>query len=221
MKPDSAVQDLSAPAATANLRRVVHDLRNVIAPLRNAAQLLRLRGKTDDKLVPIADMIDRQVDQMVRTLNDLAGNGAATEARPDEAPVQARIAAGGGLRKVLIVDDNVALLNSLSSVLRESGHAVKTAEDGRQALDVAADWRPEVVLLDAAMPQMNGFEVARRLRAVFPRETMKLVLMSGSTLDEATRRGAERAGFDSCVDKINSLTTLDSLLRAWGNSVIQ
>lgn len=207
----SAVPEASAEPDKPNLRRVVHDLRNVVAPLRNAAQLLRIRSKTDDKLAPIADIIDRQVDQMVRMLNDLAGAPAAPGTN-GEAPPKPQSQAADGARRVLIVDDNVALLNSLSSVLREAGHGVRTAEDGRQALEVAAQWRPEVVLLDAAMPRMNGFEVARELRAVYPREAMKLVLMSGSTLDEATRRGAERAGFDCCVDKITSFSTLETLL---------
>lgn len=208
----SATHDVSTGPDKPNLRRVVHDLRNVIAPLRNAAQLLRIRSRTDDKLAPIADIIDRQVDQMVRMLNELAGAATAEPSANSEAHVKPPHAAANRPRRVLIVDDNVALLNSLSSVLREAGHGVRTAEDGRQALEVAAQWQPEVVLLDAAMPHMNGFEVARELRAAYPREAMKLVLMSGSTLDDATRRGAERAGFDCCVDKIHSFTTLESIL---------
>jgi CheY-like chemotaxis protein len=195
------------------VRKLVHDLRNVVAPLSNAVQLLRFRGKTDAQLSPIADIIERQVNEMVRMLNALAG--AAAPSAPPAGGHASVIAAAASRRRILIVDDNVALLTSLSSVLREAGHLVRTAEDGTQALVAAESWQPEIVLLDAAMPGMNGFEVAKQLRAAYSREAMTLVLMSGSTLDEATRRGAERAGFDHCVDKIQSSTWLDSMLRSW------
>lgn len=212
--PDHSSREREASGAQ-NVRRVVHDLRNVVAPLRNAAQLLRMRSKTDTALAPIADILDRQVNEMVRMLNELAAANAPAEGEPHDS-AQPALSRAAQPRRVLVVDDNVALLTSLSSVLREAGHGVETAEDGRQALALAANWHPEFVLLDAAMPQMNGFEVARQLRAKYARGEMKLVLMSGSTLDEATRRGAERAGFDYCIDKIHSFATLESLLRSGG-----
>jgi CheY-like chemotaxis protein len=199
-----------------NVRKVVHDLRNVIAPLRNATQLIRMRSRNDSALAPIAEILERQINEMVRMLNELSAANGATPAGAAHANAQPENAPANAQRRVLIVDDNVALLTSLSSVLREAGHGVKTAEDGRQALTLAASWHPDFVLLDAAMPQMNGFEVARQLRATYARDSMKLVLMSGSTLDEATRRGAERAGFDYCIDKIHSFATLESVLRGCG-----
>ena len=200
------------------MRKVVHDLRNVVAPLRNATQLIRMRSKNDSALAPIAEILERQINEMVRMLNELsAANGAVAVSAVQQTPQAENVPANASTqRRVLIVDDNVALLTSLSSVLREAGHGVKTAEDGRQALTLAASWHPDFVLLDAAMPQMNGFEVARQLRATYARDSMKLVLMSGSTLDEATRRGAERAGFDFCIDKIHSFATLESVLRSCG-----
>ena len=214
-----------------DLRTAVHDLRNVVAPLRNAVQLLRLRGKADPALAPVTDLIDRQVNEMIRVLNTLAGGGGG-RAAPEFVPVIAAATAvapapradGRGealadalpplaVRRILIVDDNVALLTSLSSVLREAGHGVQTAEDGSEALALAASWKPDFVLLDADIPRMNGFEVAKRLRSTYPQDAMTLVLMSGSSLDETTRRGAERAGFDHCIDKVHSFSTLDHLLR--------
>ena len=196
---------------------MAHDLRNAVAPIRNAVQLLRLRGKTDPNLAPITDIIDRQVNEIVRLLNLLAD--AERPARGDlhtaavgnehaPPPPGATIA-----RHILIVDDNAALLTSLSGVLREAGHEVKTAADGPQALALAHSWKPEFVLLDVHMPHMNGFEVAKQLRALFPRRDMKLVLMSGSALDETTLRGAERAGFDHCIDKVHEFASLENLLR--------
>jgi len=187
-------------------------MRNVIAPLRNVVQLLRMRGKTDGDLAPIADIIERQVTEMVRLLNALSGIDRSTE--PAAAPRSEENARGNSAcRRILIVDDNAALLTSLSSVLREAGHHVKTAEDGEQAIPLAVSWNPEFVLLDAHLPGINGFEVAKQLREMYAPQAMTLVLMSGSTLDEATVRGAERAGFDHCIDKLHNFTTLDGLLR--------
>lgn len=201
-------------------RTLVHDLRNAVAPVRNAVQLLRLRGKGDAELGKVIDIIDRQVNEIVRLLN-VAGDAAAQSASTPPAanigaPAQSPAATGAPVttpRNILIVDDNAAFLNSLRSVLVESGHIVKTAVDGMDALAVAQSWKPEFVLLDVHMPRMNGYEVARQLRAMFSRQAMKLVLISGATLEETTLRAAERAGFDHCIDKIDGVAELESLLR--------
>ena len=100
--------------------------------------------------------------------------------------------------------------------LRDNGHDVQAAADGAQALEMAAAWMPEVVLLDINMPLVNGYEVARRLRAQFPPESMKLVMMSGIVLDNAARRGASEAGFDHCIDKVVDLAALEKLLEDAG-----
>lgn len=225
MNPDSTKPANGAPSAGADggreagrpheLRTVVHDLRNAVAPLRNAVQLLRLRAGTDAGLAPITDIIERQVNEMVRMLNNLAAGERPAEPAPAP-PVDGQRAAAAQpapARRILIADDNVALLTSLSSVLREAGHGVQTAADGPQALALAQSWHPEFVLLDAHMPRMNGFEVAKQLRAAYTQDVMTLILMTGSSLDDATVRGAERAGFDHCIDKIHSFAMLDGILR--------
>lgn len=199
-------------------RTLAHDLRNVVAPIRNAVQLLRFRANADPDLAPITDIIERQVNEFVRLVNllddpDRLGRGdlkSAGDGNRRGTPSSAAAMIG---RHILIVDDNAALLTSLSSVLREAGHEVKTATDGADALALAQSWKPEFVLLDVHMPRMNGFEVAKQLRALFPRGVMRLVLMSGSSLDETTLRGAERAGFDLCIDKIHDFAALEKLLR--------
>ena len=199
-------------------RALVHDLRNAVAPIRNAVQLLRFRGSADANLASITDIIERQVNEIARVLNvleegDRPGRGDLRSAvNGDDRGTRPSAAATIG-KHVLIVDDNAALLTSLSNVLREAGHEVKTAADGAEALALAQSWKPEFVLLDVQMPRMNGFEVARQLRALFPRGVMKLFLMSGSSFDETTLRGAERAGFDHCIDKIHDFAALEKLLR--------
>lgn len=198
-------------------RTLAHDLRNVVAPIRNAVQLLRFRGSADPDLAPITDIIERQVDEIVRLLNlladaDRSGRSNLKSAGDGNHRATPSSAAAMISRHILIVDDNAALLTSLSSVLREAGHEVKTAVDGAEAIVLAQSWKPGLVLMDVNMPRMNGFELARQLRALFPRGVMKLVLMSGSSLDETTLRGAERAGFDHCIDKVHDFAALEKLL---------
>lgn len=196
-------------------RTLVHDLRNAVAPIRNSVQLLRLRGGGDASLVKVTDIIDRQVNEIVRLLN-LLGEAAGDVAAPAGAGGQsAQQAAAESIRRsVLIVDDNAAFSTSLCSVLAEAGHVVKTAADGAAALAIAQSWQPEFVLLDVHMPGMNGYEAAKRIRALYPPDIMKLILVTGSTLDETTLRGARRAGFDHCIDKINGIAALEVLLRS-------
>lgn len=221
-------QDLTAVLA--------HELRNIAAPIRNAVQLLRLRGTADPGLAAIADMIDRQVDEIVRIGNALADADrsprksvafeAATMNQHSSSGVHGVSAAGETIsgkpmpaagqvaKRILIADDNAAVRASLASMLHEMGHEVRSTADGAEALELAHHWRPEVVLLDINMPQLNGFEVARKLRTQFPAKVMKLVMMSGTSLNEMTLRGAVRAGFDHCIDKVNDVEILRQLLES-------
>jgi len=67
---------------------------------------------------------------------------------------------------------------------------------------IAEHWLPRYVLVDMHMPIVNGFEVARRLRARFTPAQMKVIMMSGVTLNEAVKSTASSAGFDACIDKM-------------------
>ena len=209
--PFNEIKPAPTDFTASGMSALVHDLRNVVAPIRNAIQLLRLRSGADQELATITDLIERQVGELVRLANELSpGKGAGRlHARNGNSNVQSIPAT----RRILIADDNAALRESLSGVLREAGHDVKTAADGVQAVATGREWQPHFVLLDINMPHMNGFDAARELRASFPARAMRLILMSGNALDEATIRGAERAGFDHCIDKIHDFASLDELLQ--------
>jgi len=118
-----------------------------------------------------------------------------------------------GGRRVLVADDNQAMRNSFAAILRELGHDVMLAADGVEALQVAESWAPEFVILDVHMPKINGYDVARRLRARFPPGAMRLVMMSGTDLDQTTLHAAKEAGFDHCIDKTLAVEGVGALLR--------
>ena len=103
-------------------------------------------------------------------------------------------------RRVLVVDDNLDAAEMLAEVLRHAGHEVNEAHDGLSALVLASQWRPEVVLLDLGLPGMDGFEVARRLRADPQSGPMKIIALTGYGRDEDRRRTAE-VGIDGHLVK--------------------
>ncbi len=102
---------------------------------------------------------------------------------------------GRGVRRVLLVDDNADIVESLAMLLGLEGHDVRCAGSGLQALAIARDFQPEVVVLDIGMPQMDGYELARRLRLVCGLEAARLIAVTGwGTL--ADKGKSSTAGFD-------------------------
>jgi two-component system CheB/CheR fusion protein len=114
-------------------------------------------------------------------------------------------------RRILVVDDNVDSAESLAMVLRVTGHQVRTAHDGATALEVAGEFLPEIVLLDIGLPQMDGYEVARRLRARYPDREIVIVALTGYGQDDDRRRSRE-AGFDHHLVKPVQPAVLKPLL---------
>lgn len=105
-----------------------------------------------------------------------------------------RASAGARLR-VLVVDDNEAAARMLSMVVKTLGNDVRTASDGQQAVDLAAEFRPDVVLMDLGMPTMNGYDAARLIRRQPWGREIVLVALTGWGQDEYRQRTRE-AGFD-------------------------
>ncbi|MDB5309415.1 MAG: luxQ 1 [Gemmataceae bacterium] len=117
---------------------------------------------------------------------------AATAAMPQTARTEQ---APGPQRRVLVVDDNRDAAESLAMILGIMGHEVRTAHDGVAGVAAAAEFRPEVVLMDLGMPRLNGYEAARRIRAEPWGAGPFLVALTGwGTGDD--RRRTHDAGFD-------------------------
>jgi signal transduction histidine kinase len=114
-------------------------------------------------------------------------------------------------RRILIADDNNDALESLATLLQLSGHEVFTATNGGTALQSAERHLPEVVLLDIGMPLLDGYEVAKRIRAQPWGQRITLVALTGWGQDSDRRRSRE-AGFDSHLVKPLDLETLTDLL---------
>lgn len=133
--------------------------------------------------------------------------------RPSGTQCAATAVAGHGPagRLVLIVDDNADYADSLGDLLDTFGYRVKVFYDGNAALQFARQDRPDAVLLDIGLPDMDGYEVARRLRTEYGLADTCLIAISGYGTDEDRRRSRE-AGFDHHLVKPVDIDALRGLL---------
>ena len=104
------------------------------------------------------------------------------------------------VRRILVADDFPESANALAKLLRSDGNEVQVAEDGFEALDAAARFRPHVVVLDIAMPKLNGYDAARIIREQPWGKDMILIAMTGWGQQQDRRRAKEN-GFDAHLTK--------------------
>ena len=109
------------------------------------------------------------------------------------------------------MDDNQDHVVSLAALLEAMGHEVRAEYDGGAALDAVADYRPHVVILDIGLPVLDGYEVARCLRAAYPDRSLLLIALTGYG---QARNGqyAREAGFDSFMIKPPDIRALNAML---------
>ena len=119
--------------------------------------------------------------------------------------------AGRG-RRVLIADDNHDAAESLSELLRLDGHDVRAVHDGRAALALAVEFTPDVAILDIGLPEVDGYEVARRLAA--GRGPRPLLIAVTGFGEEQDRERAREAGFDAHLTKPADPAAIRQLLRS-------
>jgi CheY-like chemotaxis protein/two-component sensor histidine kinase len=144
----------------------------------------------------------------VEVRSDGPGRGSEFTVRlpvAEGAPVRAAstiapAAAPPTARRVLIVDDNDDGAESLSLLLRFAGHETRTAHDGLEALELAEQYRPDVMLLDIGLPKLNGYDVCGRVRQKPWGQSMTLVALTGWGQDEDRNRSRD-AGFDAHMVK--------------------
>lgn len=135
----------------------------------------------------------------------------------DVAP--AATATSGGARRILIVDDNVDAAETLGMLLELSGHEIRTAHTGPDAVTAVREYAPEVVFLDIGLPGMDGYEVARTVRADESREPARgrIVLVAltgwGTAADQLKSRDA---GFDVHLTKPIQLSVIEGVLARFG-----
>jgi DNA-binding response OmpR family regulator len=117
----------------------------------------------------------------------------------------------GGKSRILVVDDNEDSANSLAAMFDILGHEASVAFDGVAAVEAAASFKPDVVLLDIGLPKMSGLEVARKIREQTWGQGMFLIAVTGWS-DEKDRSQSAAAGFDMHLVKPIDPAVLEKLL---------
>ncbi len=128
---------------------------------------------------------------------------------PAEVPSRAGVASFG--RRVLVVDDNRDGAHSMADMLLLLGNEVRTAYDGLEAIAAAEEFRPEVILMDIGMPQLNGFDATRRIRAQPWGKEIAIIALTGWG-QEGDRELSRAAGCDGHLVKPVDLADLEKLL---------
>jgi DNA-binding NarL/FixJ family response regulator len=111
-----------------------------------------------------------------------------------------------GGKSVLIVDDNPAIRHVVSQAFRSDGFAVcGEADDGRQAIELARQFIPDLIVLDLSMPVMNGLQAAPELRKIAPKASIILLTMFAN---ELAADQASKIGIDLVVSKTEALSSV-------------
>jgi CheY-like chemotaxis protein len=117
----------------------------------------------------------------------------------------------GTRRRIVVADDNEDSAQSFAMLLSFSGHEVRIAHDGAEALDAVRDFRPDFVFLDIGMPRLSGYEVAEAVRAEPWGREVRLIAVTGWGQPDDKLR-AQSAGFDQHLLKPIDPAEVDRLL---------
>src|SRR5512135_2093155 len=113
-------------------------------------------------------------------------------------------------RRILVVDDEPQITRVLRTSLSAQGYDLRVANDGETALEIMKDWTPDLVITDLSMPNMDGLELSRRIRAKLP---VPIIVLSVKG-EERTKVKALDAGVDNYVTNPFSLEALLARVRA-------
>jgi PAS domain S-box-containing protein len=140
------------------------------------------------------------------------GNPASAEAAAAEPGTERADISRATRLRVLVADDNHDSAATCAALLEACGHQVSVANAGRQAFDLACKLKPDALLLDIGMPELNGYQLAQRIRATDWGRGVTLIAITGWGQEEDKRR-ALAAGFDRHMTKPIDPTRLESLLQ--------
>ncbi len=187
-------------------QRFAKELREALNAMQGALEILRVSGDA-----PTRHRMHEVLDRQIATLVDLIA--LHTVAQPAEPGAQglAEPSPGTG-RRVLVVDDNADSAEVLAALLEQLGHQAHVAFDGKGALEQVRKLRPEVIFLDLALPDMSGFDVARRIRADASFAGTRIIGLTGFGSEEHRRRSTD-AGIDDFVVKPVDVDALVALMQ--------
>ena len=123
-----------------------------------------------------------------------------------------RVPSDSPARRVLVVDDELDTAETLAVLLRQMGHEVEFAINARAALDLAERHRPQIVFLDLGLPDMDGWDLAKRLKRLPGLESLRILAVTGRYGEEFRRRSIE-AGCEQHLVKPLDVSSVENLMR--------
>ena len=198
--------------ASTQMRRLVQDLLDVSMleagrPLIRREQVdlhdLILEAQTLQAQAVVAAVPEQTVPEQTAAEQTAAGRPRATRS---------------GRSRVLLVDDDRDVVRSLVRLVRSLGHETHVAYSGEEALQVAQECPPQIILMDIGLPGLSGYDTAREMRSRPWGESVKLIAVTG-WVREADRRRALEAGFDRHLTKPVDANLLEALLNGAADTV--
>lgn len=124
------------------------------------------------------------------------------------------------VKKVLCIEDNISNMTLVSRIVEAEGHELLRAEDGPKALDVLASTTPDIILLDINIPGIDGFEMARRIKADASMASIPVIATTANVLVGDKERCLE-AGCDDYLPKPLDIRRLREMMRQYLTSESQ
>lgn len=115
-------------------------------------------------------------------------------------------------KKILIIDDSPTVLTVLKTLFEQEGYETVTTDKAREGVEKAGTEKPDLVIVDTVMPDMDGFEVCHRIREIFGREHPKIIIITGS-VDAIDAVKARRMGADDYVVKTQDFALLSEAVK--------
>lgn len=197
-----------------SLGKIVHELRNPLSAFTSALHLLSAQPDRPDVVRQLVGMMSQQLNHFTRIVDELAAQANGDKAfvinkEQDAAQPTSPLPT----LKVLLVDDNQSATHMMSRLLEKLGQVVNVAGSAAVALLQIANFAPDIVISDIAMPGMSGYDLARRIRELKLPKQPYLVAVTGYGQD-SDRQEAFAAGFDVHLTKPVGVSTLENLIRA-------
>jgi len=114
--------------------------------------------------------------------------------------------------KILVIDDEEDVLNFITYNLRKEGYQVQTAENGKEGMETAMDFRPDLILLDVMMPDLDGIEVCRQLREKPEFDQTMIAFLTARGEDYTQVAALDHGGYDFIVKPIKPTVLLSRLM---------
>ncbi|SMC16679.1 GAF domain-containing protein [Desulfacinum hydrothermale DSM 13146] len=221
VRPDGIILDLMMPDVSGLdlLERIRQrsDLQEVPVLVLTAKELTaqdweRLESNHIFQLIPKGDVDGTELLEKIRTM--LSGPEKKVEGAAAQGAVNRQTARDRSSRpRILVVEDNPDNRVLFHAILDEH-YEVRDAENGREGLRLIGQWRPDLVLLDMSLPEMSGYEVARRVKADPNVRTIPLIAVTAHAMP-ADRRKSREAGCDDHLSKPFQVEELLALVGRW------